>query len=1126
MPPSGYVDELHCSDTDTKLILGGFSQGVDVIGKVVDRLGGLHEGSGSLDQIAGMAVFGDPLFNPRDAAAVDGDFDPSRSGFFGPRPVWSEQLDAPVISVCREGDFFCQWRVDRVATTGTSGQSEVVAAVDPGPILDWAESKWGYNRWLPFDQDNNDKLYSEHNNYAANNQPAKAAVDLADRMDLAGAQSSHQGQDPVDVAILVDSTSAASGYVSELQSRAEDIVNLVSDNVPDARIAVIDFKSPDPNTLDPYQVHVNGFSSNPQDAVDAIDAIEPGGGPYGAIYSAVNAMNDLPWRKGVKKVTLGLISSRACGGQYCNRESGSGVAYPNPLALSKLRQSGVYTLNNEYFFETAGWAAALGGDTPYTARPGGYASATEAIDDLERVFKAALTDPRESIKGTADAVAGQSGYFSANSLLPYYATSEARRLQWTSHWAGPLPTGGGPTASRASASPTAEEPDPCESSDPCAPTEPEELPDDQGPFYQLQFDRAGLWDVEVTAYVDGQVVTKSTQVRVEPKPSTAPASPLLTSFEDGGDQVLAWTAGDGESATAYRILDSEGNTVDTVIPVADVGRDGVVDFEYSVPLEPGEQPTYTVAAINATGSTAATAVITAKAATYQHPAGEGEPVTGAVLNLSGSTTPELSTIRSKLENGAGAASATGNYEASVVSPSGARFNFNMSAVQTSVAIGNDTWTATIGLGDVLDTEGDTVWETMRDGFADELLAGGYLDLRINGAPVRVKVSPTAETSQPGEYVIDPDSAPPLGASVSSAGTDPSDGTLTLEYWGDIDDALLPFVGDATEETDWSSVAVAGVRTWLGSAEVTNDAHVQIVSASRGDDDTPGQVTLQLTGGVAGGGYEAMRDFLTNGTILFQVDGGADNILSLQVSTADAETAYPTPVVEPGFIGASTAKFIQYRDKNTWKPVIKWGSAAPGTVVLTGELPNGLWLDWDSQSIKGTPLEQGVFPISITATNDAGQVTRNYSVAVSANTVGPAFQFDTSSTSLNEDNSVSLTFTGSGYFRTDNPDIMPWLPIATQLDDLDGYLSGQIDDVVFTDPEGNTVDVAGTFLIDVWTSGWGTDSIRISSQNATVGDNSAATVNGLFESGATISFSFDGGATNLVRLGQAPEPATW
>jgi hypothetical protein len=1099
---------------ETKAILAGYSQGADAIGRAIEFIEDDANSTSVLERVAGIALFGDPVFNPRDTEAATGSYDPSRAGFFGVRDKWGDHIDAPVVSVCREGDFFCQFKKYRSLRLGKSGARKEALVNDVGGIVKWAEDHHGYNG--PLD---GAKLFREHEAYQTQNDTVEAALELADRMDigdLTTAKAAFGNSEPVDVAIMIDSTAGAAGAVAELQSRASEFVHFVTDNVRNSRVAVVDYKGAHAGYDNPYQVNVgSNFSWDPQDAIDAINAIEPGGGRYGVIYSAVNTVDALPWREGVRKVTLTLSASRACAYQYCYEEEGTDVSYPSPRAIDAIN-AGVYTLNNEWFFETAGWSAAF--NDYWGSRPGNWASSEYVVDELKRVFEDAVTaDFENPLAGTEKAIIGQSGYYNADALKPFLANALLRNIQWSAERVSDLPEEGdvppGDTVSRET-DPT--DPDPTDPD----PGEPE-WPADMGPTYQVEFEESGIYEVQLSALIDGEVESWSTDVWVDEIPTETPASPLLSSSVEGDEQILAWVAGEGEEAVAYEILDGNGEVFDLVVPVADVGTNGVVDFEYAVSLADGEKPAYTVAAVNAAGPTPATAVGLATVATYQHSTEIDGVISGRTLHFEGTSTPELDLIQEELDETETDATVAGDYQAIYASPSGEKFSVDMSAATTDLVLG-DEWSIDIDLADTVDTAGTPIWERMRDGFADELLAGGYVDLQMNGHAVRVRVAPTAEVSQINEYVINPDADPPTGALVTYFEADHANERLLLEFVGETDPSQLPVLGEVTDpETDWSSLPISDVRTWIGDAEVSNVVDLTVNGASAGNETTPGDISVGLGGAIAGGSTEAMGAFLQTGTISFRVGDGQPNILKVAQSLNEAEEAYPPALISPTFVGNTAAKFQQYQSSAIWTPVVKWGPSGPGDLYVDGELPEGLWYDWDTHVIGGTPVEQGTFPVTVTATNDGGQTSRDYTIVVGPMSPGPDFRMNKSRVERLDSSTVVVDLRGTGYFRTDNSTMTTLLPVITQMEGQGGYLSGQLDDVVITDAGGVPVLMTGSFFIEIYEGCCGgTDRLAIYSEDANFGDNSVENLSTIFADGASISFRYENGDPNTVELAAA------
>jgi hypothetical protein len=1096
------VDSIVCSET--QYVLAGYSQGAAVVRKALKLLASDGEYD-AINQVAGIATFGDPYFDPNDRAANYGTYNASRFGLFGPMkddsssPLanWEDLTDAPVISVCVEWDFACQMRTNSrlMSLYGT-------------PVYDpWSIQAWAF-------QANNGRFVAEHELYSDRGYTESAAYQLGTRMGITFPEPAWGESAPVDVAIVVDSTGNAGGAVSLLQGDAAEFVELVTDNVNDSRVAVVDFKSGGEVTTDnPYAVNIaSDFSHDGQDAIDALQDISQGGRTTGAIYSAVNTIDEMSWRPGVRKITLTLTGSRACASQYCTSESGSGVLYPEYTDRHRpanLRAAGVYTKNNEYFFETAGWSAIM--DDRFTSRPGEYETNAYMVEELKRVFVSALTEIDEPISGISESLVGEKATFNAAEVVPFYADSPPRNLQW-SYTHQPLPSdgddGGGASASRFGIL-NETEPEPELDLDP--------LPADMGPLYEIEFLESGIYQVTLTGYVDDVMQQWNTSVRIDELPTEAPASPLLASIVEDDAQILAWTAGEGEPAAFYNVVDANGIVLQSLAPVATIGKNGLMDFEFTIPLEPAEQPNYSVVAVNAAGQTPATMLVRADSASYEHAFDvEGVP-SGRALHLAGNSTPELTALKSKLDANNELASIGGTYNATFHSPSGVSFALDMSSVTTDITI-DDGFEIDVEFGDSVDSAGRAVWETMQEGFADEFLLGGTLDVLVNGDRMRLKVEPTAETSQPGEFVIDANSTPPASTPITSFVADPANNAVSLDFSGEVNPATMPMFAEAADPLfDWSTAAISDVRTWIGNAEMTNAAALVNLTASEGDANTPGTLAFTLNGNIGGGDYRTMREFLQHGTVSFRVGTGEPNVVSMNVTKAEADSAYPAPVVAPTFVGGTTARFVEYRSTATWKPVINWGSADPGTIVYDGVFPDGsLFPDWDTSRLEGMPLEQGTFPITITATNDAGQVSRVYNIVVSANTVDARYALNRTIVERNEDNTVFFLLQGSDYFRSDNPNVISRLPIITQLEAEGGYINGPLDSLTITDPNGAPITVTGSFTVRMFRSN--PDIIDIQSANAVIGDNATTTLETLLAQGATVSFVYNGGATNTVELG--------
>jgi hypothetical protein len=99
----------------TYVILGGYSQGAHVVGEVVDH----HLSSDQLRHIAAVAMFGDPMFNPKQPVVDIGGYNKKLSGIatplYGARVVDKGMVDR-VKSYCLYGDPVCNFSLFNAGT--------------------------------------------------------------------------------------------------------------------------------------------------------------------------------------------------------------------------------------------------------------------------------------------------------------------------------------------------------------------------------------------------------------------------------------------------------------------------------------------------------------------------------------------------------------------------------------------------------------------------------------------------------------------------------------------------------------------------------------------------------------------------------------------------------------------------------------------------------------------------------------------------------------------------------------------------------------------------------------------------------------------------------------------------
>lgn len=722
--------------------------------------------------------------------------------------------------------------------------------------------------------------------------------------------------------------------------------------------------------------------------------------------------------------------------------------------------------------------------------------------------------------GTSSLVAGQTGSFRAESILPYYPDSPNRRLVWSVERTGDIGprgshnSGGGggvPTASRVVA---ASETDANVARPPSIgmlleeePEEPEEpLPEDQGPSFQTEFETPGTYTVTVTAHLDGAVQTYEQIVSVYDVPDQAPASPRVESYVDGDEQVFHWFAGEGEFSPVYVFLDEAGVPVDSTAVETTLSAIGQDEFERRVTLrDPGDR--YTLSAWNEVGFTPATPMLTASAASYSHTILDDDTPTGGDLSISGPTSVELAALLGD------DAEVDGDQTLSLRSPLGDTIEVDMLTAEGDLT-GTSDWTLDLGLLHARTPGDEAVTPRLEGGFIDELLLSGSVDVKVGGVPVAIFVEPGADVEQINEYVVETNATPPAGTAASLIEVDQDAPSLRLTS---NEAGTLAFVADASDPlADWSGSTISDVRTWIGTTEVTNTLTGSAIEVT--GDETPTDAVINFEGRVVGGSGNLTRQFLQSGTLSFVVDGGSPTVLTLAMTASQAAAAFPD-LDPPKLVGRSTIAMTQYLDREPWSPVLSWGTGAAGQVTLTGSLPIGLnWDPWQHR-LTGVAEQAGTYPVSLTAHGEFGEATKTYDIVVGAAASDPQYPLAWLSSweSIDETNAdvVTVAISAGGYFRVDNPAFASTLPVIDAFAE-EGYLYSTIDNVEFFDSNGDPIPVSGDMTVEMWGWGGGPDQLYISGTLSRT-DEIAGPFAALLSSGGRITFTYPGGATNTVQF---------
>jgi Cutinase len=89
-----------------KILVAGFSQGAHVVGDTIENLS--NKNDSSLSHVYGVALYGDPRFNPSDKATARGNYNPEHWGILTERGAYSSKINNRLGDWCRREDAICQ----------------------------------------------------------------------------------------------------------------------------------------------------------------------------------------------------------------------------------------------------------------------------------------------------------------------------------------------------------------------------------------------------------------------------------------------------------------------------------------------------------------------------------------------------------------------------------------------------------------------------------------------------------------------------------------------------------------------------------------------------------------------------------------------------------------------------------------------------------------------------------------------------------------------------------------------------------------------------------------------------------------------------------------------------------
>lgn len=274
-----YLNVLNIQCPGASFVLVGYSQGADVIGDQLPRLQPQVR-----QKIAGVALFGDPRFNPT-SRAVKSTFDANRSGMRGARPEFPSEV--PVVSFCRYRDVVCQGLVGWELHTSGS-------LVTFTPVTGSKEPHMKYHE----------------------KEAAEAAQWLRTRLakrNLLVAPVAAPSSTPLDLSFVIDSTGSMDDAIASVRDNVNTIRTELASQSTSFRAALSEYRDEPEEDSDFQARRVTDLTPDAapfQAALDGLDA-DGGGDTAESMFAGINEGLAVSWRPEAAKALVVVADAEA-----------------------------------------------------------------------------------------------------------------------------------------------------------------------------------------------------------------------------------------------------------------------------------------------------------------------------------------------------------------------------------------------------------------------------------------------------------------------------------------------------------------------------------------------------------------------------------------------------------------------------------------------------------------------------------------------------------------------------------------------------------------------------------------------------------------------------------------------